>query len=61
MDLLSEPLLGDTVTLIVLGVILLGGLLLLRIIFKLTATLFRVGCGLILFILIAVGILIYTT
>lgn len=61
MDLLSESLLGDTVTLIVLGVILLGGLLLLRIMFKLTATLFRIGCGLILFILIAVGILIYST
>ncbi|MFQ5400068.1 MAG: hypothetical protein ACE5E7_10770 [Anaerolineae bacterium] len=48
---------GELSQLVVLGVILLVGLFLLRIVFKLTATLFRVGCFAILFIVAAVFIL----
>lgn len=61
MELLGITLAGETITLVVLAVILLGGLLLLRIMFKLTATLFRIGCGLALFILLAAGIILYST
>jgi hypothetical protein len=50
---------GDIVSLVVLAVILLGVLLLLRVMFKLTATLFRLGCFVIAFIVVAAALLIY--
>jgi hypothetical protein len=43
------------VTLLIIGVILVAGWILLRIAFKLTATLFRIGCFLI-FLIIAGGL-----
>ncbi|MCB9419193.1 MAG: hypothetical protein H6667_05285 [Ardenticatenaceae bacterium] len=48
---------GEVTQLIVLAVVLLVGLFLLRVAFKLTATLFRVGCFAILFIVAAVFVL----
>jgi hypothetical protein len=48
---------GEVTQLIVLAVVLLVGLFLLRLVFKLTATLFRVGCFAILFIVAAVFVL----
>ena len=48
---------GELTRLIVLGAALLVGLFLLRVVFKLTATLFRVGCLAILFIVAAVFVL----
>lgn len=52
---------GDFTTLAVLAAVLLIGLFLLRILFKITATLLRVGCFLILFILFAAFILMILT
>ncbi len=48
---------AELTQLIVLGVILFVGLFLARIVFKLTAALFRIGCFGIIFILAAVFIL----
>ncbi|MCP4425091.1 MAG: hypothetical protein GY803_11395 [Chloroflexi bacterium] len=48
---------GELTQLITLGVILLIGLFLARMLFKLTATLFRVGCFAALFIVAAVFVL----
>ncbi len=48
---------GEVTQLIILAVVLLVGLFLLRVLFKLTATLFRVGCFAILFIVAAVFVL----
>ncbi|MEJ2750622.1 MAG: hypothetical protein P8183_22360 [Anaerolineae bacterium] len=48
---------GEVTQLIILAVVLLVGLVLLRVLFKLTATLFRVGCFAILFIVAAVFVL----
>jgi hypothetical protein len=50
---------GDVATLVILGVVLLGVLLALRVMFKLTATLFRLGCLVIAFIVGAAALLIY--
>ena len=50
---------GDLATLVILGVVLLGVLLALRVMFKLTATLFRLGCLVIAFIVAAAALLIY--
>ena len=57
MDALAEVLglaAADLTQLIILGVILLVALLVLRVVFRLTATLFRVGCFGVLLILAAV-------
>ena len=51
--------LGDIVSLAVLAVILLAGLLVLRLMFKLTATLFRLGCFVVLVIVVGVAILMF--
>jgi hypothetical protein len=50
---------GDLATLVILGVVLLGVLLALRVMFKLTATLFRLGCLVVAFIVGAAALLIY--
>lgn len=50
---------GNIVTLVVLTVILLAALFVLRVMFKLTATLFRLGCLVIAFIVGAVALLFY--
>ncbi|MDT8307032.1 MAG: hypothetical protein RRC07_13965 [Anaerolineae bacterium] len=50
---------GDTITLVILTIILLAVLLVLRFMFKLTATLFRLGCLVIAFIVGAVALLFY--
>jgi hypothetical protein len=52
-----EFLSGDIITLIVLAVILLGILGLLRLMFKLTASVFRLGCALV--FLIVAGVAAY--
>lgn len=51
--------LGDVVSLAVLAVILLAALLVLRLMFKLTATLFRLGCFVVLAIVVGAAILMY--
>lgn len=50
---------GDIVTLVILAVILLAVLFVLRLIFKLTATLFRLGCFVVLAIVVGATILMY--
>ncbi len=59
MELLNAYSTGDLLTLAALGVVLLVALLVLRAMFKLTATLFRLGCVAILFIVVAAALLIY--
>lgn len=49
---------GDLIPIAVIGVILVVGWVLMRVAFKLTATLFRIGCAVI--VLIVVGGLILT-
>lgn len=51
--------LTDIVSLVVLAVVLLAGLLVLRLMFKLTATLFRLGCFVVLAIVVGAGILVF--
>lgn len=48
---------GEVNQIIILAVVLLVGLFLVRTLFKLTKTLFRVGCFAILFIVVAVFVL----
>ncbi len=48
---------GELTTMITLAVALLVGLFLVRTLFKLTATLFRVGCFAVLFVVTAVFVL----
>jgi predicted phage tail protein len=48
---------GELTQIIILAVVLVVGLFLVRVVFKLTATLFRVGCFAILFIVGAVFVL----
>lgn len=60
MEFLDPNVIGNIPFLIGLGVVLLVILLVLRIMFKLTATLFRLGCGLIIFIVIVAAVLLYT-
>lgn len=50
---------GELVNLAVLAVILLAVLLVLRAMFKLTATLFRLGCFVVVFIVAAVALFMY--
>jgi hypothetical protein len=50
---------GDLVSLAVLAVILLAVLFVLRIMFKLTATLFRLGCFVVVFIVGVVALFMY--
>jgi hypothetical protein len=55
MDVLAELLgllPGELMQLIILGIVLFVGLILVRVLFRLTATLFRLGCF---FILLIVG------
>lgn len=60
MEFLDPNVIGNLPFLIGLGVVLLVVLLALRVIFKLTATLFRLGCGLVIFIVLAAAVLLYT-
>jgi hypothetical protein len=48
---------GELTQIVIVAVVLLAGLFLLRVLFKLTATLFRVGCFAILFIVAAVFVM----
>jgi hypothetical protein len=48
---------GELTQIVIVAVVLLVGLFLLRVLFKLTATLFRVGCFAILFIVAAVFVM----
>lgn len=50
---------GDIVSLVVLAVILLAALFVLRLIFKLTATIFRLGCFIVLVIVVGAAILLF--
>jgi hypothetical protein len=59
MELIDTFSMGDLATLAVLAVILFVGLLVLRVMFKLTATLFRLGCFAILLIVGAAALMIY--
>jgi hypothetical protein len=61
MDLLDPSMLGDAATLAILGVILLVALFLLRLVFKVTAALFRLGCLFIFLILAGAALLLYMT
>ena len=60
MEFLDPSVIGNLPFLIGLGVVLLVVLLVLQMMFKLTRTLFRVGCGLIIFIVLAAAVLLYT-
>lgn len=51
--------LTDIVSLAVLAIVLLAGLLVLRLMFKLTATLFRLGCFVVLAIVVGAAILVF--
>ena len=44
MDLVSSLSSGEIISLVILSIVLLVGLIAVRVMFKLTATLFRVGC-----------------
>jgi hypothetical protein len=59
MEVLSALSMADIVSLAVLAVILLSVLFVLRLIFKLTATLFRLGCFVVLAIVAGAAILLY--
>jgi hypothetical protein len=48
---------GELTQIVIVAVVLLVGLFLLRVLFKLTATLFRVGCFAVLFIVAAVFVM----
>lgn len=61
METISALSTGDIVTLLILAVILLAVLFVLRLIFKLTATLFRLGCFVVVAIVVGVAILMYLT
>lgn len=50
---------SDIVSLVVLAVILLAALFVLRLIFKLTATIFRLGCFIVLVIVVGAAILLF--
>jgi hypothetical protein len=50
---------ADIVTLVVLTVILLAGLFLLRLMFKLTASLFRLGCFVVLLIVAGAAVFMF--
>lgn len=52
MELLNGVGSGEIITLVVLAVVLLGVLALLRVAFKLTATVFKLGCAIV-FLLVA--------
>jgi len=60
MEFLDPSVIRNLPLLIGLGVVLLVVLLVLQMMFKLTRTLFRVGCGLIIFIVLAAAVLLYT-
>ena len=51
--------LNDIISLAVLAIVLLAGLLVLRLMFKLTATLFRLGCFVVLAIVVGAAILVF--
>lgn len=55
MEFLGPDMLGDVTVLAVLSVVLLAILFLLRMMFKLTASLFRLGCVLIFIVVLAVA------
>lgn len=61
MEFLDPAMLGDVTVLVVLSVVLLAVLLLLRLMFKLTATLFRLGCALIFIVVLVVAGFLYFT
>jgi hypothetical protein len=50
---------GELTGLIILAVVLLGGLFALRLMFKLTATLFRLGCFVVLLIVVGAAIVAF--
>ena len=59
MELFADRLVGDVTALIVLGGILLFVLVVLRVLLKLTATVFRLGCLVILLVLVGAGIWLF--
>ena len=50
---------SELLTLVVLAVVLLGALLLLRIAFKLTSTILKLGCAIIFLIVAGAGVVLY--
>ncbi len=59
MEILNFAGSGDVITLIVLAVVLLGILALLRLMFKLTATVFRLGCAVVFLIVGAAAVYLF--
>ncbi len=59
MNLLSGAISGEMVTLVVLAVILLGALALLRVAFKLTATVMRLGCAIVFLLVAAAAVFLF--
>ena len=59
MDLVSSLGATELITLVVLAVVLLGVLGLLRIAFKLTATVFRLGCAIVFLIVAGAAVFLF--
>lgn len=59
MELMTMLSSAEIITLVILSVLLLAGLIALRVIFKLTATLFRVGCFVIFLIVAGAAVFLY--
>jgi hypothetical protein len=59
MELLNGVGSGELITLVVLAVVLLGILALLRIAFKLTATVFKLGCAIVFLIVAGAAVFMF--
>lgn len=61
MELLNTFSSGDIVSLVILSILLLVGLIALRVMFKLTATLFRLGCFVVFLIVAGAAAFLYVS
>lgn len=59
MELMTTLSSGEIITLVILSALLLAGLIALRVIFKLTATLFRLGCFVIFLIVAGAAVFLF--
>lgn len=61
MELITTLSSGEIISLVILSVLLLAGLIALRVIFKLTATLVRLGCFLIFLIVAGAAVFLFVS
>lgn len=59
MEFMTTLLSGEIITLVILSALLLAGLIALRVIFKLTAILFRLGCFVIFLIVAGAAVFLF--